>query len=170
MFIVMCAFVFYPFFKLFYISFLDMLACNHYMDVCIMASAAVVTVENIFTSSCPQTSCCVVFAALQTDAGRSFSLWFHLQPKKTHQRKEHVYSESLQTASTLLFLNCLLALWCRTDQKPYGGLIVAALILHCQHPCLFIDTVKSSFITKCLILIGLSKTITENSRRYKVHQ
>lgn len=70
-------------------------SCPHDKDICIIRLAAAVGVENIFTFYCPQVSCCTWFDTLWADVGRSLSLWFHLQPKNTHHRKNHVYSQSL---------------------------------------------------------------------------
>ncbi len=86
-----------------------------------------------------------------THSGRARDdLWhfdFTFSLKKTRQRTKSLFTQNLQTAATLSFLSCLLVLGRRRHQEPYGRLIVAALLLQCQRPSLFIDTIKGSIVT-----------------------
>ncbi len=98
----------------------------------IITVSAADDLQNIFTFYRPQTSCCVFCShSLWLDVGLSFSLWFHLQPKKTHERKRRVDSKSAN--SFHIFISELFTGAVVPHQEPYGGLKVAAQILLDQH-------------------------------------
>lgn len=65
--------------------------------------AAADDAQNIFTFFRPQTSRCVSCSrSLWPDVGLSLSLWFHLQPDKTHERKRRVDSKSANSFHTFI--------------------------------------------------------------------